>query len=144
MLGRARQQQAAARWAGERRQAARKCGRARRRASPVPRPSRPPCPLAQIFISDSSLEITSFALSLLLVFRTDSRWGRASGGRGLGGAGGIGAGTRAQQAAVTDLSNNPALAPHSYSRWEQAMDAWEHVRSETKNLARQVGGAQGP
>ncbi|KAI8475060.1 MAG: Bestrophin, RFP-TM, chloride channel-domain-containing protein [Monoraphidium minutum] len=54
--------------------------------------------LPKVFISDSSLEITSFALSLLLVFRTDS----------------------------------------SYARWEQALQAWEKVRGECKDLARQA------
>ncbi|GBF96253.1 hypothetical protein Rsub_08798 [Raphidocelis subcapitata] len=54
--------------------------------------------LPKVVLNDSSLEITSFALSLLLVFRTDS----------------------------------------SYARWEQALNAWQSVRAESKNLARQA------
>ncbi len=50
----------------------------------------------QVHFGDLPLNITSFALSLLLVFRTDS----------------------------------------SYSRWQEALCTWNHVRNYSKDLVR--------
>jgi hypothetical protein len=37
----------------------------------------------------------------------------------------------------------PSRLPCSYARWEQALQSWEKVRGECKDLARQVRGSAG-